>query len=191
MKNLIVIAGPTGSGESSVTKGILAKIPEAERFITTTSRPPRGQEKDGMDYNFISKEDFEKKISENYFLEYTYIPNRDTYYGTPRHQIDEKLAQSKILVFNYDLIGAKALKENYPQNSLTIFIVPESLDQIRLQLKGRNPEISEEDLEKRLKNASDELKEQDYYEHILVNRYGKLEETIEACYKLIQIESSR
>jgi len=185
MKNLIVIAGPTGCGESSVTKGVLTKIPQAERFITTTSREPRGAEKDGVDYNFINKNDFEKKIKENYFLEYTYIENRDTYYGTPRYQVEEKLEQEKIVIFNYDLVGAKTMKDSFPDRTRTIFIVPENLEQIRKQLLNRNPEMAQAELEKRLQNAQMELKDRDYYDHILVNRYGQLENTIEECYKLI------
>jgi len=186
MKQIIVIAGPTGCGESSVTKGVLVKLPNAERFITTTSRAPRGLEKNGIDYNFIEHSDFEKKISENYFLEYSYIKNRNTYYGTPRHQVDAKLAQNKIIVFNYDLVGTKAMKENYPEKTLSIFIVPENLEQIKRQLLGRNPDISEDELNKRLKNAEEELKDQNNYDYVLVNRYGKLEATIAECYAIIK-----
>lgn len=186
MKHLIVIAGPTGCGESSVTRGVLSKLENSERFITTTSRTPREGEKDGVDYNFTSKEDFQQKIAENYFLEYSYIKNRDDYYGTPRHRIDEKIKQNIILIFNYDLVGAKAIKENYPGETLNIFIVPESLNQIRKQLLARNPKMPVEDLAKRLKNAEEELKDQTEYEHILVNKYQRLEETIENCYQLIK-----
>ncbi|KKQ79655.1 MAG: Guanylate kinase [Parcubacteria group bacterium GW2011_GWC2_38_7] len=185
MKHLIVIAGPTGCGESSVTRGILEKLENSERFITTTSREPRSGEKDGLDYNFISKEDFKQKITENYFLEYSYIQNRDDYYGTPRHQIDEKIKQNKILIFNYDLVGAKAIKENYPGETLSVFIAPESLEQIKTQLLNRNPGMPPEALEKRLKNAAEELKDQGEYEHIIVNHYQLLKETIENCYQLI------
>lgn len=186
MKQIIVIAGPTGCGESSVTRGVLSKLPNAERFITTTSRPPRGQEKDGFDYNFIAPDDFKKKIIENYFLEYTHIANRDTYYGTPRHQVDDKLAQNKILFFNYDLVGAKTMKENYPEKTMTIFIAPENLEQIKRQLQNRNPEMSIEELNKRHKNAEEELKEQTHYEHVLINKYGQLDKTVEECYTLIK-----
>ncbi|KKR06527.1 MAG: Guanylate kinase [Parcubacteria group bacterium GW2011_GWC2_39_14] len=186
MKHLIVIAGPTGCGESSVTRGILERLKNSERFITTTSRTPRGSEKNGVDYNFISQDDFKKKIAENYFLEYSYIKNRDDYYGTPKHQIDQKIKENKILIFNYDLVGAKAIKENYPGETLSIFIVPESLDQIRKQLLARNPKMPLEDLAKRLKNAEEELKDQTEYEHILVNKYQRLGETIKNCYQLIK-----
>jgi len=185
MKQLIVISGPTGSGESSITKELIKRIPNSERFISTTSRPPRGNEINGVDYNFISKEDFKKKITEGYFLEYTCVKNRDVYYGTPKDQIEEKLSQEKILFFNCDLIGTKALQGKFPEQTLSFFIAPENLDQIKAQLLKRNPDIAPEELEKRLKNAAAEMDDQPFYTYTVVNKYLKLDETVAECYKLI------
>lgn len=185
MKRIIIIAAPTGGGESTITNGLLKLVPNSERFVTTTSRAPRGTEQNGVDYNFISKEDFKNKIEQGYFLEYTHIENRDDYYGTPLEQVKIKLAEGKTLLFNYDRVGVEAMRKKFPDKMVAIFIEPESLDQIKNQLLNRDPNFPKEQLEMRLKNAAEEIQTKDKYDFVVINRPEKINEAISECLNII------
>src|SRR3989338_1791503 len=99
---IIVIAGPHGVGETTISKALAKILPRTERLVTTTSRPKRTGEKNGQEYNFIAKKDFENKIDKGYFLEYTYYRTRDAYYGTNKKDIDQKINQGINLIVNLD-----------------------------------------------------------------------------------------
>lgn len=185
MKKIIIIAGPTGVGESTITKALIKLIPNSERFITTTSRPIRGAEKDGVDYFYISKTEFEERIKLGHFLEYTYVRNRDNYYGTPIDQVKVQLAKGKTLFFNYDYVGVEALRAKMPGKTIALFIEPVDLGQIRHQLLMRDPNFATEELEQRLRNAAEEILTKNKYDHIVVNHPNKLDQTIKDCLSLI------
>jgi len=183
---ILVISGPTGSGESTVTNKIIEKYPIFQRLIAATSRQPRGNEKDKVDYYFFTEKEFKNQREEGNILEYTYIENRKVYYGTYLPELEKKLAQGHAIA-NVDHIGLKFHQENYKASS--IFIKPESLDVIKERLKIRNPEMTEEELSQRLKNAQDEInREERFYDHIVFNKQDKLEEAIQEIEEILKKE---
>lgn len=183
---IIIISGPTGVGETSVTKGLLKILPKTERLVTTTSRRKRKNEINGLDYHFISKKEFQKRIKEGYFLEYTHIKNRDDYYGTFRPDIDKKINQGINLILNLDAIGTKAMKKNF-KNVITIFLLPDKFSNLIKRIKQRDPNISPAMLRKRIINAQNEIKkEKKYYQYKIINVQNKLSETIQKTAQLIK-----
>jgi len=183
---IIVIAGPHGVGETTISKALVKILPRTERLVTTTSRPRRTGEKNGREYNFISKKDFENKIKKGYFLEYTYYQNRDAYYGTIKKEIEKKINRGINLIANLDIIGTKAMIKNFDR-VITIFIRPDKFSNLSQRLKKRQPDIDPTELKKRLDSAKKEIKtEMKYYQHIVVNPEGQLDKTTTKVTQLIK-----
>lgn len=187
-KQVVVIAGPSGSGETTITNEIVRRFPgRVQRLVTATTRRPRADEKNGVDYYFITEEEFMRYKKEGGILESTYIPNRNTYYGTYASDLYDKLDSGKIVVVNPDLVGAKYYKRNF--NAVTIFIVPENIDIIERRLRQRNPELSGEDIDKRRANAEAEmLNEKSFYDYVIVNADGKLNEAVDEVVEILKKE---
>lgn len=188
LKRVLVIGGPTGSGESTITNEIIKRFPLFTRLVTATSRKPRNGEENKIDYYFFSKEDFEKNIKDGNILEYTYIKNRDTYYGAYKPELDEKISKGLNVIANVDIVGAKYYKENY--SATTIFIKPESVEELRGRLTNRDKNISPDELNKRTRNAENEIEnEMPFYDYIVVNANGRLEEAFEKTIDILKKEN--
>ncbi len=178
MKQVVVIAGPTGSGESSITKGLIDRYQNCKRLVTATTRPPRSGEQEGVDYYYFSKDDFMSEVEKGEILEYTHVPNRDVYYGTYKPDLDIRMKRGEIIILNPDIVGAKYFKKHY--NAITIFVEAESVEVLGERLKKRNPEISEVELSMRLESAEIEIKnEKSFYDYSVINRDGRLEDVID------------
>ena len=177
-KQILVISGPTGCGESTITKAVIERHPgRFARLVTATTRAPRGSEQNGVDYHFMSKEDFLAAEARGEILEKGYIPNRDTYYGTYGPDLDAKLADGKIVIANLQIVGTKYFKEHY--DATTIFIEPKDLSELEGRLRARNPDLPDEEIHKRVQNAADEIRDEGpYYDYHVVNPNGKLEDAI-------------
>jgi len=187
LKRVLVIGGPTGSGETTITNEIIKQFPIFTRLVTATSRRPRNGEKNKIDYYFFSKDNFEKNITNEKIIEYTYIKNRDTYYGTYKPDLDEKIAKGFNVIVNVDIVGAKYYKDNY--DATTIFIKPESIEELGGRLLNRDKNISPEELNKRIKNAENEIEnEMNFYDYVVTNANGKLEEAIEKTADILKKE---
>jgi guanylate kinase len=183
--NIFIISGPTGCGESTITNEIIKRFPNFTRLVTATSRSPRLNEKNGVDYFFFSKEDFENEIKKGNIIENTYIANRGTYYGSYKIDLENKLANGFNIIVNPDIVGAKFYKENY--GAVTIFIKPDSLENLKKRLMKREPNISQDELQKRLTNAESEIKEEEsFYEYTVINEEGKLEEAVKEVAEIIK-----
>ena len=135
--------------------------------ISATSRPPRGKEKNGVEYFFLSPEEFEQKIAQGAFVEYEEVyPGR--YYGTLKSQVDKQLAAGENVVFDVDVNGAMRIKEMYKDRALSIFIQPPSLDVLRERLESRGTEDAAA-IEQRLSRAQYEIEQSERFDEVVVN----------------------
>lgn len=167
-KNIVmIISGPAGSGKNTVSERLMEEFPNVKRVVTSTSRPPRGKEIDGIDYHFLSAEQFEKAIADGDFYEYAKV--HDRYYGTSKKAVRDSLAAGNDLILIIDVQGAAAWKKIAAENGeiaeklTSIFIAPNSIDELRSRLKGRATE-SEADIERRMKTAVDEFRQADNFD---------------------------
>ena len=170
---LLVISGPSaGAGKDSVEKGLVEKC-KLETIVTYTTRLPRAGEKDGVDYHFINRQEFEEKMRAGFFLEHEiYL---DNYYGTPKDEIFAKAESEKDAIVRIDVKGARAIKEHIPQ-AILIYIAPPDLEHLRLRLVKRNDD--RQTIERKLQVAQWELKQREGFNYVVINQEGQLNETI-------------
>lgn len=186
-RQVVVIAGPTGSGESTITKEILNRFPSTVRLVTATTRPPRSGEEPNRDYYFFTEEEFKDKEARGEILESTYNEARGVHYGTYAPDLKEKLEAGKIIIVNPDIVGAKYYKEH--NNAATIFIKTDSVDILMDRIRARNPEMSEEELVLRRQNAEAEIRdEQSFYDYTVLNRNGALDDAINEVVGILKAE---
>jgi len=162
---LIVFSAPSGSGKTTLVRYILSEFKELVFSVSATTRKKRNNEKNGVDYFFISEEEFKKKIEQNEFIEWEKF--YDYYYGTLKSFVDDVFTRGKTIVFELDVKGALSLKKQYPEAKL-IFIKPPSVEAIKERLKRRNTE-SAVDYQKRIDRAAMELNYQDKFDYIVEN----------------------
>ena len=184
LSKVIVISGPTGSGESTVTQQLIKRHESLTRLVTATTRDRRDGEVDGVDYHFFPKSKFLDALKKGLISECTHIANRDVYYGSYEPDLKDKLARGYSVIVNTDIIGTRYYKEHY--NAITIFLDPGDLSSIAGRLKNRNPEITEEEIQARLQNAEREIAcEMPFYEHVVKNEDGQLEQAVRSAEALV------
>jgi len=187
MKRILIISGPTGSGESTVTNLLIKKYPIFKRLVTATTRKPRLKEKNQRDYYFFSNKEFCEKIKNGEILEYTYIKNRGVYYGTYFPDLNQKIRDGYNIIVNTDHVGTKFYKKYY--QAASIFIKAESLAAIEKRLLARQPKMTQAELQKRLNNAATEIKkEEKFYQYTVINKQGKLPETLKKITAILKKE---
>ncbi len=175
-KQVVVIAGPSGSGKNAVINAILARNHHCARLVTATTRAMRPGEMEGVDYHFMPQEQFDAELSAGNIPEHRFVPALNTYYGIYVPDLEKRIAQGKIVFAQVDIEGARLLKERY--GATTIFIMPESLEQFRGRLRARNPEWSHHEFEARMKITENEMRvHAPQYDYRVVNADGRLEET--------------
>ena len=162
---LVVVSGPSGVGKDCVLSQLHEIYPKAKRCVTTTTRLPRNGETDGVDYTFISVEEFRKRITEDGFLEYAEV--HGNLYGTPRQRVEEELRSGIDVILKIDVQGGLAVKSKV-SNALMIFIAPPSVEELERRLRSRSTE-SEEQINKRLNDARHELEQIPRYDYIVEN----------------------
>ena len=186
-KQVVVIAGPSGSGKNAIIEEIIRRYPLCERMVTATTREMRPGEENGVDYYFFSQEQFDKERALGHIPEHRYVPALNTYYGTYLPDLEKRIAKGKVVFAQVDIEGAKLLKERY--SATTIFIMPESLDQFRGRLRARNPEWSQKEFDARMKITEDELRiHSPQYEYRVTNADGTLKETAEHVVEILRKE---
>lgn len=167
---IIIFAAPSGSGKSTIINQVMSDEEEELNLhfsISATSRPPRGKEKNGVEYFFLSPEEFMQKIAQGAFVEYEEVyPGR--YYGTLKSQVDKQLAAGENVVFDVDVNGAMRIKEMYKDRALSIFIQPPSLDVLRERLESRGTEDAAA-IEQRLSRAQYEIEQSERFDEVVVN----------------------
>jgi len=180
----IIICGPSGVGKNAVIDRILPMFPDLQPFIFTIRRPPRpGEDK----YHYVSEEAFNDLIKEDAFLEWE--NNHGKLYGTQRRHIEEVLEAGKfpVPVNAVDYRGALSYAKVWP-NTLIIFLTFESLDDLPARLRKTRPEVTDEEITTRLETARTEMAVVDQFEHVVVNREGKLDETVEQVAHIVEEE---
>lgn len=175
--NLFVVSGPSGAGKSTVCK-LVRKMLGINLAVSATTRQPRTGERDGVEYHFLSKEDFEKKIQENEFLEYANV--HGNYYGTLKEEVENRLQRGENVILEIDVQGGIQVRKIYPDVHLIFFKTPTAED-LERRLRGRGTE-AEEVVQLRLKNSLKELEYENFYDEVIVN-----ERVEQACNALIDI----
>jgi guanylate kinase len=162
---LFVITGPSGVGKGSLIHRLLDRMPELELSVSATTRPPRPGERDGVDYHFQSEEEFDRLARDALLLEHAvYSGNR---YGTPRSEVEPRLAAGRSVVLEIEVQGARQIREAMPE-AVQVFIAPPSPEALRERLEGRGTD-SEEAIERRLAAAEEELAARSEFGHVIVN----------------------
>ncbi len=186
-KRVLIIAGPTGSGESTITRELIRRYSVFTRLVTATTREPRLDEKDGVDYYFFSEEQFKQELAQGNLLEHTFVPGRGVYYGTYKPDLEKKLAAGFTVIVNPDVVGAQYYKEQY--GATTIFVKTESLDILKDRLVKRDPSMTVDELEKRLTAAQYELDhEEKFYDYVILNRNGMLDQALNEVVDILDKE---
>lgn len=162
----IIISGPSGAGKGTICKALLKDETNLWISVSATTRKKRENEQEGINYYFLSKEEFETKIKNNDFLEYAMVHDKQ-YYGTPKKNVIEKLEKGIDTILEIDINGALQIKKNYPE-ALFIFIMPPSMQELKRRLISRGTEDKEK-IAERFKTAYKEINQIDNYNYIVVN----------------------
>ena len=163
---LIVISGPSGAGKGTICERLKEQNKNIWLSTSMTTREPRGNEKNGVEYFFVTEEEFKKKIEEDGFLEYAIVHN-NKYYGTPKDKIADKLNEGKDVILEIDIQGALEIQEKI-NDALFIFIMPPSMEILKDRLMKRNTESEDKVLE-RFKTAYKEINEVTKYNYVVIN----------------------
>jgi guanylate kinase len=186
LRQVVVIAGPAGSGKDSIIRGVMAKYPKAVFGLTSTTRAPRPGEQHGVNYFFFSNEEFLKKVENGDVPEHYHRAETDTYYGLYKPYLDEKVAEGKIVFYQIQISGAKYLKEHY--DATTIFIMPPSMDAFEKRLRERAPMTDAEWNERREHTRREIEEDAPFYDYQIANEDGKLDEAIERVVEILKKE---
>lgn len=181
---LIIFSAPSGSGKSTIVQYLMKEHPELNLAfsISCTSRAPRGTEKNGVEYFFLTPEEFKEKISKDEFLEYEEV-YQDRFYGTLKSQVENQADKGENVVFDVDVKGGCNIKKFYGDRALSIFVQPPSIEELRRRLNGRGTDAPEV-IEQRLAKASYELTFASKFDHVVVN--DDLEKAEAETLKLIE-----
>ena len=164
---LIIFSAPSGSGKTTIVKELLKVFPQFEFSISATSRAPRGTEQNGVDYFFLTQEEFRQKMSEDAFVEWEEVYN-GTCYGTLKSEMERIWSKGNIIIFDVDVMGGINLKKIFGEVACSIFIMPPSVEVLRERLIGRATD-SMETIEKRVAKAEFEISKAQEFDHVIVN----------------------
>ncbi len=167
MGKVIIFSAPSGSGKSTIVNYLLSLNLGLEFSISATSRTPRGAEKDGVEYYFLSTEEFERRIAADEFVEHEEV-YKGCYYGTLRSEVERIWGKGHTIVFDVDVKGGLNLKKIFGSQALTVFIQPPSIDELRRRLVGRGTDTPEK-IEQRIAKAGEELAYAPQFDTIVVN----------------------
>ncbi len=173
---MVILSSPSGVGKTTLTKKIQQKYQSFKISVSYTTRPPRSNEVNGVDYHFVKKAEFEELIKENKFYEYAKI--FENYYGTLKTNVDETLKKNDI-IFDIDWQGTKQLSKFENLKLIKIFLITENKEEIKKRLKNRNQNTDSE-LEKRYNSFDEEIKYWNDYDYILINK------NLDVCFKQIE-----
>jgi guanylate kinase len=185
MTTVFIISAPSGSGKSTLTRELVERMPDLRFSVSFTTRPPRGQEKDGQDYHFISREEFEARVQRGEFLEHAQVFGN--YYGTHQSELERANAEGVDLLLDIDVQGARQLKKRIP-GAVSIFILAPSRDILEQRLRARCQD-SEPVIERRLRDAAGEIRNYSQYDYLLVNR--EVKSSVDTLMAIVKAARSR
>ena len=167
MNKLIIFSAPSGSGKSTIINYLLEEDLHLAFSISATSRPPRGQEQHGVEYFFLTPEEFKERIANDEFLEYEEV-YQDRFYGTLKSQVENQLNAGQNVIFDVDVVGGCNIKQFYGNRALSVFIQPPSIEELRKRLEGRGTDAPEV-IESRIAKAEYELSFAPKFDVVIVN----------------------
>ena len=185
MGHVFVITGPSGVGKGTLIRGLLERVPGLELSVSATTRPPRPGEGHGVDYHFLSDEEFERRVANGDFVEHAgYSGNQ---YGTLRSELERRMAEGAGVVLEIEVQGARQIRAAMPE-AVQVFIAPPSVEALRARLVGRGTDAPA-DVEARLATALQELEAEKEFEYVVVN--DRLEQATEALAGIVRRELER
>lgn len=164
---MIIFSAPSGAGKTTIVKHLLSKFPQFEFSISATSRKMRDGEQHGKDYFFLSADDFKRRIANDEFVEWEEV-YADNFYGTLKSELERIWAKGNVVIFDVDVKGGVNLKRMFPDNSLSLFVMPPSVEELRNRLVGRGTD-SAEAIERRVAKAQEELSYSSKFDVVVVN----------------------
>ena len=183
MKNqCFIFSAPSGSGKSTIVNRLLNTFPSLSFSISATSRAPRGEEKDGVEYHFFSPEEFKERIAKNELVEYEEVYT-DKFYGTLKSELQRIWDAGKQVVFDVDVVGGVNLKKLLGDNACSIFIQPPSVEELERRLKGRGTD-TDDVIQTRIDKAAEELTFAPQFDHVVLN--DELDQAVKDTEQIIQ-----
>ncbi len=166
---MLIVSAPSGSGKSTIVQWLMSEHPELKLYfsISCTSRAPRGTEENGVEYFFLTPEEFKAKIQNDEFLEYEEV-YENRFYGTLKQQVESQRQQGQNVVFDVDVKGGINIKKYYGEEALSLFIQPPSVEELRRRLEGRGTD-TQEAIEQRLAKAGYEMTFASQFDHVIIN----------------------
>lgn len=182
MGKLVIFSAPSGSGKTTIVRELLKRFPQFEFSISATSRQPRGVEQNGVDYYFLSGDEFRERVERGEFVEWEEV-YAGTCYGTLRSEMERIWQKGNVIVFDVDVMGGINLKRLFADDACSIFIMPPSVEELERRLRGRGTD-SEEVIRKRISKADFELSKAPEFDHVVVN--DTLAEAVEEATHIIE-----
>lgn len=174
-----IISAPSGTGKTTLCRALRRRFPDIRYSVSYTTRSPREGERDGIDYHFITREEFETRLARGLWAEWARV--HDNYYGTDADFLEKSVSAGQDVLLDIDVQGAQQILKRFP-DSVTVFIMPPSMAELKRRLMQRGTETSEV-IDRRLTNAASEMDRKDLYRHVIVN--DRLDEAISAFIALI------
>ena len=181
MGKLVIFSAPSGSGKTTIVKELLKRFDCFEFSISATSRQPRGTEQNGVDYYFLTNEEFKERVARNEFVEWEEV-YQGTCYGTLKSEMERIWNNGKVIIFDVDVMGGINLKRLFGEDACSMFIMPPSIEELERRLRGRGTD-TEEVIQKRVAKAEFEISKAPEFDHVVIN--DKLDVAVDEATEII------